>query len=137
MNLKDLKKPFLLGTLFFILIYIFKEYIKSNLNNFSGEILTIFSLLFGLSFTTYSMLFGIAPLMKKDFRESSTFKDINSFFKFGLFVLLFGVVISLIYLFYSSYIFLVSIITIMGISIGFFYEAISLIGVMFDEANNN
>lgn len=135
MNWKDYKAPVILGLISFVLSIIFKANILTSLqsNNFSNEIFTVSALLFGLVLTSYSILFGILPSMKKDLKNSQTMKDINFYFRSCLFILLLGLMVTIIYLFYEPYWMFILTITLLGSSIGFFHEIIFLINDIFNE----
>lgn len=131
MNWKDYKPPIIAGILSLIIIILFKESIIFAIqsSNFSGQLFTFFSLLFGLVLTSYSIFFGILPTIRKDIRKSKDVRNINFYFKSCLFILLIGIIISLVFLFYQNYYILLITLTILGISIGFFYEIILLTDV--------
>jgi len=131
MNLNDYKPPIITGILSLIVIFLFKDSIIFTIqsNNFSGHLFTVFSLLFGLVLTSYSIFFGILPSIKKDIRKSKDMGNINSYFKSCLFILLIGIIVSLIFLFYQNYYILLITLTTLGISMGFFYEIILLTNI--------
>lgn len=131
MNWKDYIPPSITGLVSLILIIVFKNEIIEiiNFTNFSGELFTVFALLFGLVLTSYSIFFGILPAMKKNIRNSDTIKNVNYYFKTCLLLLLVGIVSSLVFLFYPQYYVLLITLTILGISIGFFYEIVLLTDV--------
>ena len=135
MNLKDYISPFIAGVVFLISSIIFSNIINKTLiiNNYSSEIFTVVSLMFGLILTAYSLLFGILPVMKSDMRTSNTIKDINNYFRSCLLILLFHVVVSLLYMFLSKYWLFMFNITLLGIDIGFFGYIIFLINDIFEE----
>lgn len=131
MNWRDYIPPVITGILSIIVLIVFRNTIVSVIqtSNFSEELFTVFSLLFGLVLTSYSMFFGVLPVIKKDIRSSDDMRNINFYFKSCLMILLVGIISSLIFLFYSSYYILAVTLTILGISIGFFYEIVILTDV--------
>lgn len=114
----------------------FAEAIKGILvtKTFSSEFFSAATTLFGLSLTAYAILFGLLPALRHDFKESSTLREINTYFKFCLFVLLLQMVLSTLYLLMSDFVLFVLNITLLGFTIGVFYEIITLLFVLFDFA---
>lgn len=134
MNWKDYITPIIIGIIFLASSLIFSNELKIVLqtNNFSSEIFTFSSLLFGLILTSYSMLFGVIPSIKKEFRTSPIMKDINSYFRSCLLVLLITIISSIIYMFFINYILFIVNITLLGINIGFFGYIIFLVNDIFE-----
>lgn len=133
MNWKDYIAPTIFGISFLLVSIIFSSSFVEilKINNFSGEIFSFSSTLFGLILTAYSMLFGVIPALNKEFRKWTVLKDINSYFLSCLALLLINILFSLIYMFIQPYwIFSVNI-TLLGIDIGFFGYIIFLVKDIF------
>jgi len=134
MNKKDYIAPTVFGIIF-LAISIFIPF--SEANTFSGEIFTFSSLLFGLILTSYSMLFGVIPATKKDFRRSDTLKDISFYFRSCLLVLLISVIFSFAYMLYPvNWLFIINV-SLVGVDIGFFGYIIFLVNDIFDLINHS
>lgn len=133
MNWKDFISPFLFGIIFLVLSLVFSDKIILILNkkDISTDMFNFFALLFGLILTAYSMLFGVIPALKKEYRDWDVFKDTNALFISCLFCLLVSILFAIVYLFIQPYGLFVSVITLLGINIGFFVYIILLLKDIF------
>lgn len=138
MNYEDYITPVVFGAIFLGLSIIFSSYIQGILEekDLSSDLFTFSSFLFGLVLTSYSILFGLIPSIRKDFRESETMKGINTYFRICLLILQISIITSLIYFFIDSYIIFMISITVIGVNIGFFVYMIFLINDLFEFISN-
>jgi len=132
-NKKDFIVPIIFGIIALVLVISLKNTIIGIIQqkDFSSDIFTFASTLFGLILTAYAILFGVVPSMNKDFSKSKTVKDINSYFKICLLVLLANIISSLFLLFNQTYILYSINLVIIGLNIGFFVYIIFLINDIF------
>jgi hypothetical protein len=133
MRYADYLTPLISGTAFLAAPLYFSSYISTilQLNNFSTELFTFSSLLFGLILTSYSMLFGVLPLLKRDFRKSTTMKEINLYFRVCLLFLLIGVISAVVYFFVNNYLVFLINIFLLGLNVGFLGYILFLINDIF------
>jgi vacuolar-type H+-ATPase subunit I/STV1 len=133
MRYADYLTPLVSGAVFLAVPLYFSSYVSAilQLNNFSTELFTFSSLLFGLILTSYSMLFGVLPLLKRDFRKSTIMKEINLYFRVCLLFLLIGVISSVVYFFVNNYLVFLINIFFLGLNIGFLGYILFLINDIF------
>lgn len=101
------------------------------------EIFIFSTALLGIIITLYAILINVLPAFAKQIRKSTTLKESNTYFKFGLIITTIALVILLINLFFPNYYtFLIAISFMSGI-IGMFIHIIFLIDALFTEISAN